>query len=81
MILRIWIILIGLAQGSVPFPEGGVHVHIRPAATEVSDTAGEGPQLVNIDCTGWEVTIWVASKIMISAYVRTNIASQSMAPQ
>ena len=42
----------GLAQGSVPFPEGGVHVHIRPAATEVSGTAGEGPQLVTIDCTG-----------------------------
>ena len=42
----------GLAQGSVPFPEGGVHVYIRPAVTEVSDTAGEGPQLVNIDCTG-----------------------------
>ena len=42
----------GLTQGSVPFPEGGVHVHIRPADTEVSGTAGEGPQLVNIDCTG-----------------------------
>ena len=41
-----------LTQGSVPFPEGGVHVHIRPADTEVSGTAGEGPQLVNIDCTG-----------------------------
>ena len=42
----------GLTQGSVPFPEGGVHVHIRPADTEVSGTAGKGPQLVNIDCTG-----------------------------
>ena len=42
----------GLTQGFVPFPEGGVHVHIRPADTEVSGTAGEGPQLVNIDCTG-----------------------------
>ena len=42
----------GLTQGSAPFPEGGVHVHIRPADTEVSGTAGEGRQLVNIDCTG-----------------------------
>ena len=42
----------GLTQGSVPFPDGGVHVHIRPADTKVSGTAGEGPQLVNIDCAG-----------------------------
>ena len=26
----------GLTQGSVPFPDGGVHVHIRPADAEVS---------------------------------------------
>ena len=41
-----------LCQGSVPFPDGGVHVHIRPADAVVWSAAGEDPQLVNIDCTG-----------------------------
>ena len=41
-----------LIQGSVPFPDSGVHVHIRPADAVVWGTAGEDPQLVNIDCTG-----------------------------
>ena len=40
----------GLTQSSVPFPDGGVLVHIRPADAKVSGTADEGPQLVSIDC-------------------------------
>ena len=39
-------------RGSVPFPESGVHVHIRPADAVVGSASGDDPQLVNIDCTG-----------------------------
>ena len=41
-----------LRQGTVPFPESGVHVHIRPTDAVVGSTAGDSPQFVNIDCTG-----------------------------
>ena len=41
-----------LCRGSVPFPESGVHVHIRPADAVVGSASGDDPQLVNIDCTG-----------------------------
>ena len=41
-----------LCRGSVPFPDSGVHVHIRPADAMVGSASGEDPQLVNIDCTG-----------------------------
>ena len=41
-----------LCRGSVPFPDSGVHVHIRPADAVVRSASGEDPQLVNIDCTG-----------------------------
>ena len=41
-----------LCRGSVPFPDSGVHVHIRPANAVVGNASGEDPQLVNIDCTG-----------------------------
>ena len=41
-----------LCRGSVPFPDSGVHVHIRPADAVVGSASGEDPQLVNIDCTG-----------------------------
>ena len=41
-----------LSRGSVPFPDSGVHVHIRPADAVVGSASGEDPQLVNIDCTG-----------------------------
>ena len=44
--------LAALCQGSVPFPDSGVHVHIRPADAVVWSAAGGDPQLVNIDCTG-----------------------------
>ena len=41
-----------LCRGAVPFPNSGVHVHIRPAGVVVGSASGEDPQLVNIDCTG-----------------------------
>ena len=41
-----------LCRGSVPFPDSGVDVHIRPADAVVGSASGEDPQLVNIDCTG-----------------------------
>ena len=41
-----------LCRGPVPFPNSGVHVHIRPADVVVGTASGEDPQLVNIDCTG-----------------------------
>ena len=39
-------------RGSVPFPDSGVHVHIRPADAVAGNASGEDPQLINIDCTG-----------------------------
>ena len=70
----------GLTQSSVPFPDSGVHVHIRPADTKVSGTAGERVRnWSTLTAQGWVAMIWVASKTMISAYVRTNIVSQFMA--
>ena len=69
-----------LTQGSVPFPEGGVHVHIRPADTEVSGALQERVRnWSTLTAQGWVAMIWVASKTMISAYARTNIVSQFMA--
>ena len=41
-----------LCRGSVPFPESGVHVHIRTAEAVVNCASCDDPQLVNIDCTG-----------------------------
>ena len=41
-----------LCRGSVPFPESGVHVHIRTAEAVVHCASCDDPQLVNIDCTG-----------------------------
>ena len=41
-----------LLQSSVPFPNGGVHVHVRPSNAVVGTASGSDPQLVNIDCTG-----------------------------
>ena len=41
-----------LCRGSVPFPESGVHVHIRTAEAVVTCSSCDDPQLVNIDCTG-----------------------------
>ena len=41
-----------LCQGSVPFPESGVHVHIRTADAVDGCASCDDPQLVNIDCTG-----------------------------
>ena len=37
---------------SLPFPDSGVDVHIRPADAVVGSASAEDPQLVNIDCTG-----------------------------
>ena len=41
-----------LCRGSAPFPESGVHVHIRTAEAVVTCSSCDDPQLVNIDCTG-----------------------------
>ena len=41
-----------LCRGSVPFPDSGVYVHIRPADAVVGSASGEDPQLVNIDYPG-----------------------------
>ena len=67
-----------LCQGSVPFPDRGVHVHIRPADAVVGS---KDPQLVNMIAQGWVAMIWVASKITIFAYALTSIVSQFMALQ
>ena len=40
-------------------------MHIRPADTVAENVSGKDLQLINIDCTGLEVMIWVASKIVI----------------
>ena len=63
----------GLTQGSVPFPEGGVHVHIRPADTEVSNWS-------TLTAQGWVAMIWVASKTMISAKHSQSIYGPSVTP-
>ena len=44
--------LVALCRGSVPFPECGVHVHIRTPNAVVGSASLDDPQLVNIDCTG-----------------------------
>ena len=41
-----------LCRGSVPFPDSGVHVHIRTAEALVDSASCADPQQVNIDCTG-----------------------------
>ena len=41
-----------LCRGSVPFLDGGVHVHIRTPNAGVGSASSDDPQLVNIDCTG-----------------------------
>ena len=39
-------------RGSVPFPDSGVHVHIRTTEALVGSASCDDPQLVNLDCTG-----------------------------
>ena len=41
-----------LCRGSVPFPDSGVHVHIRTTEALVDSASCDDPQQVNIDCTG-----------------------------
>ena len=66
----------GLTQGSVPFPDGGDLLIQRFRALQVRVRNWS-----TLTAQGWVAMIWVASKTMISAYVRTNIVSQFMALQ
>ena len=62
-----------LCRGSVPFPDNGVHVHIKPADAVVGNTSCDDPQLVNIITSPLTVlnngiSFWIVAYLSASGY-------------